>query len=74
MDVFEYPIMDDSSIILMLNKYHPKVDDSFHQFMDISSRMILIINLWMILMLDKHHPKVDDSCHQFMEYGTRFIQ
>ena len=24
-------------MILMLNKHHPKVDDSCHQFMDVSS-------------------------------------
>ena len=42
-------------MILMLNKHHPKVDDSCHQFMDVSST---------------EHPKVDDSCHQFMDVSS----
>ena len=40
----------------MLNKHHPKVDDSYHQFMDISS-----------IIWNKIHPIMDDSYHQLMD-------
>ena len=48
-------------MILMLNKHHPKVADSCHQFVFlVPNKFHPIMDNFYHQFMNKHHPKVDD--------------